>query len=711
MEIIINNCNNIKEAKINIEENKLNIKYGLNGTGKSTIASAIENKNELSYLKSFGSNTEPTIKINKNIKKVISFNSNFIDNIVFNGSNVIENSFEVFIKSEKYDNKRKKIQEDLVSLNQETLNDETIKEFIGNINFIVSKLIITNKGNVKKTIHYKSILNTENIFKIPKLLEKYKDFLEDNNMNIEWIEWLTKGFKFDEKGICPFCTNIFDDNYNKRKSKFLNTYKKRETQNIVEMKNTIDKLKTYLKKSKYEILIESVKEPKSEDEISLVFKKFIEESNYIQKKIKSICNFDSFNISNEEISQLHELILKMIIDYKKLDFYGGIKFIKICKDINEKINNLLEKLDVLKKEIGEVNGLVLNTIKKSKKEINQFLEIAGFKYEFDFIVNNENEAVTFLKYKIDNEETTKIENIKRHLSWGEKNAFALILFMYYAISQKADLIILDDPISSFDDNKKYAIIDRLFINKKTLKSFRNKTVLMLTHDFEPIINFVVNNKPNNEAKVSFIKNYDGLIKEKYISQDEDIKLISHLYYKYAKDSNINIISRVSFLRKYIEITNNDQENMNLAYEILSSIIHGKKEISIKVNRDKFMTMTQNEKVIGINYIKDFIENFDYSEMLKKDYTQENIIKLYKKEHNNYLKSQLFREYLEISNKRKELQDNTLLKFVDEIFHIENDYIYSLDLIKFDTIPNFIIKRIDKYMDKERLNIESKITIQ
>ena len=711
MEIIINNCNNIKEAKINIEENKLNIKYGLNGTGKSTIASAIENKNELSYLKSFGSNTEPTIKINKNIKKVISFNSNFIDNIVFNGSNVIENSFEVFIKSEKYDNKRKKIQEDLVSLNQETLNDETIKEFIGNINFIVSKLIITNKGNVKKTIHYKSILNTENIFKIPKLLEKYKDFLEDNNMNIEWIEWLTKGFKFDEKGICPFCTNIFDDNYNKRKSKFLNTYKKRETQNIVEMKNTIDKLKTYLKKSKYEILIESVKEPKSEDEISLVFKKFIEESNYIQKKIKSICNFDSFNISNEEISQLHELILKMIIDYKKLDFYGGIKFIKICKDINEKINNLLEKLDVLKKEIGEVNGLVLNTIKKSKKEINQFLEIAGFKYEFDFIVNNENEAVTFLKYKIDNEETTKIENIKRHLSWGEKNAFALILFMYYAISQKADLIILDDPISSFDDNKKYAIIDRLFINKKTLKSFRNKTVLMLTHDFEPIIDFVVNNKPNNEAKVSFIKNYDGLIKEKYISQDEDIKLISHLYYKYAKDSNINIISRVSFLRKYIEITNNDQENMNLAYEILSSIIHGKKEISIKVNRDKFMTMTQNEKVIGINYIKDFIENFDYSEMLKKDYTQENIIKLYKKEHNNYLKSQLFREYLEISNKRKELQDNTLLKFVDEIFHIENDYIYSLDLIKFDTIPNFIIKRIDKYMDKERLNIESKITIQ
>lgn len=39
--IKIMNCNCIKEAEIEIEEYALNIKYGANGTGKSTISKAI----------------------------------------------------------------------------------------------------------------------------------------------------------------------------------------------------------------------------------------------------------------------------------------------------------------------------------------------------------------------------------------------------------------------------------------------------------------------------------------------------------------------------------------------------------------------------------------------------------------------------------------------------------------------------------------------
>ena len=42
-----------------------------------------------------------------------------------------------------------------------------------------------------------------------------------------------------------------------------------------------------------------------------------------------------------------------------------------------------------------------------------------------------------------------------HLSYGEKNAFALVLFMYSVLKDNPDLIVLDDPISSFDGNKKF----------------------------------------------------------------------------------------------------------------------------------------------------------------------------------------------------------------------------------------------------------------
>ena len=316
------------------------------------------------------------------------------------------------------------------------------------------------------------------------------------------------------------------------------------------------------------------------------------------------------------------------------------------------------------------------------------------------IVEKDNEAKTLLKYSKNNEQEINVDNIEKHLSWGEKNAFALVLFMFYALSQKADLIILDDPISSFDGNKKYAIIDRLFSNTKSLKSLRNKTVLMLTHDFEPVIDFVINGKPNNDAIVKYIKNINGIINENTITRDKDIKLSINLYYAYAKDTKINIISRISFLRKYIELSNVDNdENQNIAYEILSCLIHGRIEIERKVNNDIYEKIP-NEKInLGISFIRKFIIDFDYIQVLEQYYNRNNILNLYKQEKNNYLKSQIFRAYLEISNKRGKL-DDVVLKFVDEIYHIENDYSYSLDLIKFDTIPSFIIKKIDGFINHE-----------
>ena len=54
------NCNCINNAEINIKFGTLNIKYGLNGTGKSTISKAIlyfssKNTEELSKLKPYNS--------------------------------------------------------------------------------------------------------------------------------------------------------------------------------------------------------------------------------------------------------------------------------------------------------------------------------------------------------------------------------------------------------------------------------------------------------------------------------------------------------------------------------------------------------------------------------------------------------------------------------------------------------------------------------
>jgi len=58
--------------------------------------------------------------------------------------------------------------------------------------------------------------------------------------------------------------------------------------------------------------------------------------------------------------------------------------------------------------------------------------------------------------------------------------------MYEALHKKPDLIVLDDPISSFDKSKKYAIMHMLF-RGKSADCLLNKTVLMLTHDLDQLL--------------------------------------------------------------------------------------------------------------------------------------------------------------------------------------------------------------------------------
>lgn len=148
-QVEIKNCNNINNAIINIEEGTLNIKFAINGTGKSTIAKAIINQNgDLSFLKTFGKTEQPTIISDISLKNVVLFDSDFVNNVVFNGSNVIDNAFEVFIKNEKYDEQRDIINNLLYELRQQITGNEDVKKLDNQLS------ILTSKINYKKEKKY-----------------------------------------------------------------------------------------------------------------------------------------------------------------------------------------------------------------------------------------------------------------------------------------------------------------------------------------------------------------------------------------------------------------------------------------------------------------------------------------------------------------------------------------------------------------------------
>ena len=103
MQLKIKNCNNIENGEFDITEGRLNIKYAINGTGKSTISKAIEafvtndqeKKNLLLPFKYYGVEEEnsPELIGYDQFKKVSVFNEKYIEDYVYQQNELIKNSF------------------------------------------------------------------------------------------------------------------------------------------------------------------------------------------------------------------------------------------------------------------------------------------------------------------------------------------------------------------------------------------------------------------------------------------------------------------------------------------------------------------------------------------------------------------------------------------------------------------------------------------
>lgn len=701
--IQINNCNNIKNGNIKIEPNKLNIKYGINGTGKTTIANAIKYSLEtenLQRLQSYYSTDEASISINPQFNKILVFNEEFINQVVFVEDEVIENSFEVFLKTPDYEMKKRKLDEHLKILRETVVEDNEIAELKNKLVTINGKFSRTSSGKLSNTGALKSLLSKQNLYNIPLELESYRPFIENKDNNIEWIAWVNKGDTFDKIGCCPYCSEKLKENHVQKKEIFNKTYKKKDSQNLKEILELIQELKQFISDEKYKELIKYIKNDTPDDVIKTIVNKLTIELDLLISKLNSINDFGRKNITIADISDIEQQILYMEISVEMFEIFKGEKLLNILSKINEKVVQLKGEVSSLKKEMGELKGLLLATINASQKDINDFLKTAGINYEIKIQAEDEENSKTILKQCF-SKEKSEVVNIREHLSWGEKNAFSLILFMYYAHMQNADLIILDDPVSSFDSNKKYAILHRMFKNMgKQQISLLNKTVLLLTHDFEPITDFIVIGKMSkDDAVASFVWNEDGIVKEQVIKPEDDVCIITKECHNIAKQSNINIVSRVAFLRKLCEL-HNRQGEWNEAYEILSCLVHGS-EIRRKIANDTYIGMDDIEIQRGMNKIREYIPEFDYEQLKDEIYTISGIKTLYKCENNAYLKIQLFRALCEIAGDNIKLTpfDDGWYKFIDETYHIENDYLHYLDILKFNIVPNYICKEVEEIMNK------------
>lgn len=682
----INNCNNIDAGSICIEEGLLNIKYAMNGTGKSTIARAIElhikgdgSLKELTpfkLLESKAKDQTPHISGLDGVSSVALFNDAYINQFAFKQDEILTNSFEIFVKTPDYEKHIEQIENIITGIKKTFSESNEIDLVIGDLTTLSDSFGKSKSGYSEAGALAKGIGKGNKVANIPKGLESYSAYLKSSS-NSKWLRWQMEGNIYSElPDNCPYCTSLTHD----KKDVIARVSKEYDAKSIEHLNKIIAVVKSlgkYLSQDANEKLVKITCNIKgiSKEEINYLLR-IKEQVDTLKIKMLDIKGITYFSMKDAEKISDHFASLK--IDLSFLSEMDSESTRELVNRLNQSLDNVLSQVGILQGEIAQQNLLIKKTIDENKSEINDFLRFAGYKYHVD--VEYSNESYKMRLRHVDFSEA--VTNGGQHLSYGERNAFSLVLFMYECLSKNPDVIILDDPISSFDRNKKFAVMDMLFRGKKSL---RNRTALMMTHDIEPVID-ILYNLPHIFDPIphaSFIELKNGVINEIPISR-ADISTFGRIC-----DDNIcnreEEVVKLVYLRRYYEILN----NKGLAYQLLSNLLH-KRIAPFKKENGQETPLAPSEITEAANEIRLKMLDFDYERLLSKLSDMEYMKKAFKEAAFNYEKLQIFRVL------QDRFPSNVVInKFINEAFHIENEYIMQINPCKYEIVPSFIIDECNK----------------
>lgn len=160
---------------------------------------------------------------------------------------------------------------------------------------------------------------------------------------------------------------------------------------------------------------------------------------------------------------------------------------KINKELHEvqkEMKRVKPLLSQAVKELGEFTKHVFDThieeINKQLKYFTSYIKVKKFSnkrkrqnHQLSYYLKLNETDITF-------DLTSKISSVKYSLSEGDKNAVALAFFLakvYMSTNLSDKIVIFDDPLSSFDANRRNATIAQL----QKLSS-KVKQLIVLTHD-------------------------------------------------------------------------------------------------------------------------------------------------------------------------------------------------------------------------------------
>jgi len=390
---------------------------------------------------------------------------------------------------DKYENKKESYKK-LEGKNPQPINNENLKNISFNINI----------KNIEELLgeHFSKPIGSE-------LITRITETLSEKTFNR--LDEIADSFK---EGYCPFCFRDIDADYVKHIIDEINNIQSDDIKNHVAnlKKNLLDEIDIDL--SDFKLLDSELVEDMKNSLVEL--NKFIKElNNLIESKINN--PYDSIDVNTIIVfddANLKQKILKIeakriaynqdIINKSKLKIeLQGLNLLRFATNEKVLVSNYLKQKEEKENKLASKIKLD-NSIEIAQKEI-QKLNYESENISIALNKINENLGLIFLsKNRLYLEENDGAYIVKRgnksiqlkKLSNGERNAISLCYFFTIMNANKREesmftspsLVVLDDPLSSFDCNNKigiYAFLKRMF--SRILEVTDSKLVL-LTHQIE-----------------------------------------------------------------------------------------------------------------------------------------------------------------------------------------------------------------------------------
>ncbi|MCS5735100.1 AAA family ATPase [Herbiconiux daphne] len=693
LSIRISNCNNLDSAEITLVKSALNIKYGPNGIGKSTIAQALtlraDGGDALKQLIPFKyrggtGHPDPTVTGADSIRKVLTFDDRYVSQFVFQQDEVLKNSFEIFINTVEFQNGNQEIEDLFAALQTTFVEQEEFNDAVHAFTHLCDVFGVTKTGVLSKSTRgYKAMAVGGKLNKIPEPLRGYSGFLQSEDP-ASWVAWQAKGKSFLElSDNCPFCSV---ESVDKATAELVSReYETATVKNMSLLRAAVETAGHYFDPSYLEQLSEMftlISEPKPEQ---LQFLATLRgEVEVFLDRLKLLRGLAFHTLRDQE--KVDEYLSGLKVNLALLRSLNSDATRSVVELINAKLEEVASQISVVKERVGQQRGRVKRLIEDNQRQINAFLESAGYRYQVS-IQPNEDSYRMLIEHQ---DLPGHLGSANSHLSYGERNAFALVLFMYQVRHEKPDLVVLDDPVSSFDQTKKFAILHELFRGKH---SIRDQTTLMLTHDLEPAIDIVRLSTRRLFAMAKpvahFLTSKAGTITEKPILHS-DLKTFGEVC-----DANIaaasDIAIKLIYLRRKFEILGmNDASS-----DVLSSLLHLRAEPDRPIGGGDREPLEAAEVAEAVAKIGKSIPGFDYDALVQEFRDLDLLKAKFAATTVGYEKVQIFRMMLEINEPG---EDDTFKKFVNETFHIENEYVMQLDPREFDSVPEFVVAECTRQVE-------------